>query len=141
MLAPMTRKLRRDTQLEDETKALLSTLDPPAAARFAADCAERVLSLFESAVPGDDRPRRAIAAARADVPIVEAREAALAAHAAAKDTTDPRATWAALAAGHAAATLQDVTHAPHAAADATKAAGEDSERSWQRERLRQYLRP
>ena len=32
---------------------------------FAADCAERVLPAFEKAVPGDDRPRRAIEAARA----------------------------------------------------------------------------
>ncbi len=32
---------------------------------FAADCAERVLPLFEAQRPGDDRPRKAIAAARA----------------------------------------------------------------------------
>jgi hypothetical protein len=32
---------------------------------FAADCAERVLPLFESQRPGDTRPREAIAAARA----------------------------------------------------------------------------
>lgn len=34
-------------------------------AAFAADCAERVLGLFEADVPGDDRPRAAIARARA----------------------------------------------------------------------------
>jgi hypothetical protein len=32
---------------------------------FAADCAERVLPIFEEAVPGDGRPRKAIKAARA----------------------------------------------------------------------------
>ena len=32
---------------------------------FAADCAERVLHLFEEAHPNDDRPRKAIEAARA----------------------------------------------------------------------------
>ena len=31
---------------------------------FAADCAERVLPIFERERPGDDRPRKAIAAAR-----------------------------------------------------------------------------
>ena len=31
---------------------------------FAADCAERVLPLFEQRFPNDDRPRKAIAAAR-----------------------------------------------------------------------------
>ena len=39
--------------------------DERAARLFAADCAERVLPLFESACPGDDRPRRAIEVARA----------------------------------------------------------------------------
>ena len=32
---------------------------------YAADCAERVLPIFEKARPGDDRPRKAIEAARA----------------------------------------------------------------------------
>jgi hypothetical protein len=34
-------------------------------AAWAADCAERVLGLFEAEVPGDDGPRAAIARARA----------------------------------------------------------------------------
>ncbi|MFC0198557.1 putative immunity protein, partial [Microbacterium arthrosphaerae] len=33
-------------------------------AAWAADCAERVLPLFEADAPGDDRPRDAIARAR-----------------------------------------------------------------------------
>lgn len=36
------------------------------AVTFAADCAERVLSIYEEHYPDDDRPRKAIAAARAD---------------------------------------------------------------------------
>ena len=38
--------------------------NPNTAVLFAADCAERVLPLFEAQRPGDDRPRKAIAAAR-----------------------------------------------------------------------------
>lgn len=40
-------------------------MGPAEVVGFAADCAEHVLHLFEQAVPGDDRPRKAIAAARA----------------------------------------------------------------------------
>lgn len=49
-------------------------------AAWAADCAERVLSLFEEHSP-DDRPRRAIARAwaRGEVPVGDAMKAALAA--------------------------------------------------------------
>jgi hypothetical protein len=53
----------------------------------AADCAERVLALFESRAPNDDRPRKAIDAARAwargEIRVSAARTAALSAHAAA----------------------------------------------------------
>ena len=43
----------------------LSEADRRLVAAWAADCAERVLGLFEAEVPGDDRPRAAIARARA----------------------------------------------------------------------------
>lgn len=43
----------------------VGTLTPPLLRRIAADCAERVLPIFERAYPNDDRPRRAIAVARA----------------------------------------------------------------------------
>ena len=46
--------------------------------KFAADCAERVLPIFEKSYPGDDRPRKAIDAAR----IYPANAATNAAHAA-----------------------------------------------------------
>src|SRR5450830_400410 len=39
--------------------------DQRSLAPWAADCAEHVLGLFEAARPGDDRPRRAVDAARA----------------------------------------------------------------------------
>jgi hypothetical protein len=48
------RLVRQMTRWNDRTARL-----------FAADCAERALPIFERAYPGDDRPRKAIAAARA----------------------------------------------------------------------------
>jgi len=84
----------------------------------ACDAAEQVLGLFEAASPGDDRPRRAIAAGRAwalaEVSVGAARSAALAAHAAARDCSDDAGTMAARAAGHAAATAHVAAHASHA---------------------------
>lgn len=43
----------------------LSEADRRIVAMWAADCAERVVGLFEAEAPGDDRPRDAIARARA----------------------------------------------------------------------------
>lgn len=71
-------------------------LNKPDAVRIAVACAERVLNLYESRHPGDDRPRKAIEAARAwnAHPSEETRQAAYAAAAAA---------YAAAAAAYAAA--------------------------------------
>jgi hypothetical protein len=91
----------------------------------AADSAERVLSYFEAKYPGDDRPRKAVEAARAwargELAVSEARAAAFAAHAAARAAEDPAARAAARAAGHAAATAHVAGHARHAAAYAVAA--------------------
>lgn len=73
-------------------------------ASWAADCAGHVLALFSVRHPHDDRPRRAIESARAwsrgEVSVGQARTAAVAAHAAARDASDPAAREAARAAGH-----------------------------------------
>jgi len=73
-------------------------------ALWAADCAERVLPLFEAAAPTDRHPRSAIEAARAwargELSVGAARAAAFAAHAAARDVEDTQARAAARAAGH-----------------------------------------
>jgi hypothetical protein len=119
-----------------------------ALARWAADCAEHVLLLFEQAYPGDDRPRRAVQAARAwadgERSVVEVREAAFAAHDAARETTDPAARAAARAAGRAASTAHAPGHAARAATYAATAASiagvampaaSAQERKWQHERL------
>src|SRR5690348_4878769 len=80
---------------------------------WAADCAERVLPLFEESSP-DDRPRRAVEMARAwargEVPVGAAQKAAVAAHAAARGAARAAATAAARAAGHAVATAHMADH-------------------------------
>jgi hypothetical protein len=74
---------------------------------WAADCAQRVLGLFEARAPADARPREAIAGARAFAQgqkrTARLRVLALAAHAAAREVGDPAAAAAARAAGLAAA--------------------------------------
>ena len=100
-----------------------------ALALWAADCAERVLVNFENELPTDDRPRKAIEAARSwvrgELAMTKCREVAFAAHAAARETNCPSATFAARAAGHAAATAHVADHARHAAAYAIKSVAAD----------------
>jgi len=122
---------------------------------WAADCAEHVLPYFEEKHPQDDRPRKAIEAARAwvrgEIACGAARGAAVAAHAAARDADEGAARAAARAAGHAAGTAHMAGHARHAAAYAVKAAtaaipadagtASATEREWQCRRLPEHLRP
>jgi hypothetical protein len=112
-------------------------------AAWAADCAERVLPLFE-ACSSDDRPRRAVEIARAwargEVPVGAAQKAAVAAHAAAREATSAAATAAARAAGHAVATAHMADHSlggAYYALKALEAAGAPTggERAWQLGRL------
>jgi len=103
---------------------------------WAADCAEHVLYLFERDQPADDRPLKAIEAARSwvkgELKVSVARKFALAAHAAARDASSTESTAAARAAGHAAATTHIADHAIHAAAYAVKASTDTvKEREWQ----------
>jgi len=125
-------------------------------ATWAADCAERLLPLFEEAYPEDNRPRNAIEACRAWVRtgvfrMAEIRGASLAAHAAARDAKkNDAACFAARAAGQAVATAHVPQHAYGAAYYALKAvAAVDMvnavmhvirEREWQAERLPERLR-
>ncbi len=88
---------------------------------WAAECAERVLPLFEAKAPSDTRPREAIEGirtfARGGKRTARLRSLALAAHAAARQVGVPAATAAARAAGIAAATAY--TH-PLATTDQAK---------------------
>jgi len=122
-------------------------------ALWAADCAEHVLPYFEEKDPEDERPRKAIEAARAwakgEIRVGKARAASVAAHAAARGADEGAARAAARAAGQAAGTPHMPGHAPHAAAYATKAVtyGSESaaavaeEREWQYRPLPKHLPP
>ncbi|RIK52267.1 MAG: hypothetical protein DCC57_10200 [Chloroflexi bacterium] len=138
--------VRRGGTLQDADHHLL--------ALWAADCAAHVLPLFEATQPNDDRPRRAIALARAwtrgEVPMTEARTAAGHANAAARDLSGA-ARYAAYAAGQAAAVAHVAAHELGAAAYAIRAvraaapkaesaAAGRRECQWQREQLPEAIR-
>jgi hypothetical protein len=116
---------------------------------FAADCAERVLPIFEKHRPGDDRPRKAIVAARAFANGVLDEQAAAraaagaaawdAARAAAWDAAGAAAGDAARAAAGAAARAAAGDAARAAAGDAARAAAWAAERAWQVSRLKEML--
>jgi hypothetical protein len=137
---PMT--VKHAERLDEQDHRLLTI--------WASDCAEHVLPYFEEMYPEDDRPRKAIEAARAwvrgDLPMVDARKAAFASHAAAREADNAAAQAAARAAGHAAATAHVADHARHAATYAVKAATEIAgdatavESDWQYQRLPEHLR-
>jgi len=112
---------------------------------WAADCAEHVLLRFEDSYPSDDRPRKAIEAARAwvrgELGMLEVRKFAFAAHAAAREAIRPESIAAARSAGHAAATAHVYTHAKHAATYALKSAIDpEMEREWQLQKLPEHLK-
>ncbi len=131
--------------------------DQRAMATWAADCAERVLPLFEKAYPQDARPRTAIEVCRTWVQtgmfrMAEIRGASLAAHAAARSAKEnPAACCAARAAGQAVATAHVAQHAfggalyalkAIAAADPAQAvANVAKEHSWQVRHAPAHLRP
>jgi hypothetical protein len=141
---------------------VLERLDNRRRRLFAADCAERVLHLFEARFPGDRRPRRAMEAARqyaagelSERELYEAGEAArLAAWAAlpgADSASINAAEKAAIAAAQAAqgATEDLAEHAAHSAALSAASAAlhaddpagmaDLAERKWQLARLKAYL--
>jgi hypothetical protein len=135
--------IRRGGTLTDADHHLL--------ALWAASCAEHVLDLFESARPGDPRPRAAIAAARAwvrgELPMMQARAAGGHAMGAARDLRGA-ARHAAYAAGQAGAVAHVAAHELGAAAYAIKAVraagGSDAagraECRWQRDQLPAAIR-
>ena len=138
--------IRRGGSLTDPDHHLL--------ALWAAACAHHVLHLFESAHPGDRRPRRAIEHARAwaagEVRMMEARAAGGHAMGAARDARGA-ARHAAYAAGQAGVVAHVAAHELGAAAYAIKAAraaasGADAEAAgrlecrWQRDQLPEAIR-
>jgi len=132
----------------------LTDADHHLLALWAAACAEHVLPLFEAVRPDDDRPRRAIEAARAwvrgELPMMRTREAGGHAMGAARDLRGA-ARPAAYAAGQAAVVAHVAAHELGAAAYAIKAAqaaapaGERDaagrrECRWQRDQLPDAIR-
>ena len=105
----------------------LSEADRRLVAVWAADCAERVLGVFEAEAPGEDGPRHAIARARAfargELGAAEAIRLRFAGGAAARNVLGPAAAAAARAAGQAGAVAHMGAHALGAAAYAAKAVG------------------
>ncbi len=138
--------VRRGGTLEDSQHRLL--------AAWAADCAEHVLDYFRLQHPGDDRPQHAIEQARAwsrgEISMSQAREAAYAAHDAAKIATGA-ASESARSAGHAVATAHMADHELGAAAYAIRAVRAASSKDmrddagqiecqWQRKQLPNAIR-
>jgi len=104
----------------------LSEQERRTVAGWAADCAERVVGLFESSVPGDPRPRDAIARTRAfangELEVSDEIRRRFAGAGAASGVS-PAAAAAARAAGQASAVAHMGAHALGAAAYAAKAVG------------------
>lgn len=104
----------------------LSESDRRLVAAWSADCAERVLALFESEVPDDDRPRDAIERARAfsrgELTAAGEIKRRFVAGRAAQSASSPAAVAAARAAAQAAGVAHMGAHALGAAAYAAKAA-------------------
>ncbi|ALJ18413.1 putative immunity protein [Microbacterium sp. No. 7] len=104
----------------------LDDADRRLVALWAADCAERVLPLFEAEAPDDDRARDGIertrAYARGELDAAGEIKRRLLAGRAAQSVTSPAAIAAARAAGQASAVAPMGAHALGAAAYAAKAA-------------------
>jgi hypothetical protein len=122
------RLVRQMTRWNDRTARL-----------FAADCAERALPIFERAYPGDDRPRKAIAAARAyargeidSAALSAVWSAAVSAAVSAADS----AVWSAAESAVWSAALSAVVSAARSAA---VSAADSAGRAWQTDRLFAYL--
>ena len=105
----------------------LSEADRRIVAVWAADCAERVLGLFEAEAPGDSRPRDAIARTRAfargELGVAGEIRRRFVGGAAAREVSAPAAVAAARAAGQAISIAHMGAHALGAAAYAARSAG------------------
>jgi len=141
----------KDTEVSEAIAELVAKVDHRALGTWAADCAERVLPLFEREHPLDDRPRQAITDLREWVRtgtfhMADVRRSSLSAHAAARGAEENGpARFAARACGQAMATTHASAHSIAAAIYAAKAvwaadpgnATENvfREREWQYRRL------
>jgi hypothetical protein len=126
----------------------LSEHDRRVVAAWAADCAERVLPLFEAEAPDDDRPRDAIARARAfalgELDAAGEIRRRFVANRASQSVSSPAAKAAAWASGQAAHmgahALGAAAYAAKAAALAAPADGGSAEIAWQLEHMTEPVR-
>jgi hypothetical protein len=131
----LTEQLRDNEDMTTEPSEVeLSAHDLRVVARYAAECAQEALSIFEASHPGDRRPRVAVEAAWTFAEGAERTQlqgrSGFAAHKAAQEATTEAARDAARAAGHAAAAAylhplaksHQVKHILGAAAHAARAA-------------------
>ncbi len=122
-----------ENDIKEKIIEIAGKIDHKTLAVWAIDCAEHVLSFFEEKYPKDDRPRNAIEVGRAwvrdEISVGEARSAAFAAHAAARDVDEGVTRAVARSAAHAVATAHVAGHAVHAAKAIAK------ERLWQYKHL------
>ncbi len=130
-------------KLAASQKTLLAAVNVERELRlFAADCAEHVLHIFELEYPNDDRPRKAIAAARDYADGRGAYEALQAANAAA-NAAAWAAAWAAGAGGAVAAARCAARYARSAVVNAARSAvvnaARSEEREWQRRRFEELF--
>lgn len=115
-----SQRVRQTHGVDDDRSPLTGSVeDRQLLAAWAGACAERELPLFVARHPDDDRPGRAVEAARAwargEIRVGQARKVAVAAHAAARMASDPAARAAARSCGQAAGTAHMGGHARHAA--------------------------
>jgi hypothetical protein len=118
-------KIRDPRFILERRGGTLTDADHRRLALWAAICAEHVLPLIERERPGDDRPRRAIEAARAwargELSVNESKKSAWEANNAAREA-EGAAKLAALSAGQTAAVPHVAAHDLGAAAYAIRAA-------------------
>ncbi len=142
---------RLDEGFEHSITELVMRTEHGTLAVWAADCAERLLPLFEKDYPGDARPREAIEGLRefartGKFSMKEVRRLSLACHSAARNAPDGSAArFAARAIGQAIATahapmhaLGPIAYAPKAIRASDPESADDliaKEREWQYGRL------
>ena len=132
-VAEQARLVRRIETCNDKTLRL-----------YAADCAERVVSLYEKYHPTDTRPRKAIQAARdfanGKITAEELKTSADASNAAANAAAAANSAAYAANSANAAHYANSAAYAANSANAASAAAANSAaERKWQSERLRYYL--
>lgn len=149
----------KNSQVASRAGCLLeqvTTWNDRTARLFAADCAERVLHLFEAAYPDDDRPRKAIETARAyanglatAADLEAARSGATAASGVGEPDAAGIAAWTAASAAARTAEASPIAAAIQAAEWAAEWAADSIvrdtnqawliERQWQTARLLDYI--